>query len=64
MTEPKDVQELESAADSCEIRVIRDDAGAVTGVEVVCDTAEARTAMAAAINVHELVVKARAKEQV
>jgi len=32
--------------------------------ESVCDTAEARTAMAAAINDHELVVKARAKEQV
>jgi len=63
MTEPKDAQELE-LADSCEIRVIRDEAGGVTGVEVVCDTAEARAAMAAAINDHELVVKARAREQV
>jgi len=49
-------------ADTCEIRLLKDDDGQVTGVEVVCETPEARSAMATAINDNELVVKARAKE--
>jgi len=49
-------------ADACEIRLLKDDDGQVTGVEVVCETPEARTAMATAINDNEVVVKARAKE--
>jgi len=62
MTESKDVQELE-LADSCEIRMVKNDDGGVIGVEVVCETPEARAAMATAINDHELVVKARAREE-
>jgi len=49
-------------ADSCEIRLVKDDDGEVCGVEVVCETPEARSAMATAINDNELVVKARARE--
>jgi len=54
--------QLEELADACEIRLLKDDDGQVTGVEVVCETPEARSAMATAINDHELVVKARARE--
>jgi len=49
-------------ADTCEIRLLKDDDGEVTGIEVICETPEARSAMATAINDNELVVKARAKE--
>jgi len=52
----------EELVDACEIRLLKDDDGQVTGVEVVCETPEARAAMATAINDHELVVKARARE--
>jgi len=55
-------QEPERAGDSCEILLTRNDDGQVTGVEVICDTPEARAAMASAINEHDLVVKARARE--
>jgi len=54
--------QAEELADACEIRMLRNDDGQVTGVEVVCETPEARAAMATAINDHELVVKARARE--
>jgi len=62
MTQLKDDRE-EKQVDSCEIRLIKDEDGAVTGVEVECETPEARSAMATAINKHELVVKAKAREE-
>jgi len=61
-TESKNVQELE-LADSCEIRMLRNDGGQVTGVEVVCETPEARAAMATAMSDHEIMVKVRVREE-
>jgi len=72
MSQRSDVpnQEPEQWNDACEIHLIRNDDGQVTGVEVDCvvedplEVSGVRAEMAAAINNHELVVKARAREQV
>jgi len=51
-------------ADVCEVRTVLGSDGQVTGVEVVCDTLEARAAMATAMSDHDVVVKVRVSEEV
>jgi len=46
---------------SCKIDLIRNDEGRVTGVEVVCDTPEARSEMALAMS--DFVIKVRVTEE-
>ena len=48
---------------SCDIRLIRNDDGQPIAIDVTCDTPEARSEMAAAINEIEITVKARAREE-
>jgi len=54
---------MEEKVSPCKISLVRNDGGQPIGIEVICDTPEARSEMTAAINEFEILVKARAKEE-
>lgn len=55
-------EEPEQDSGACEIRLIKNDGGQVTEVEVVCKTPETRAEMATAIHDVGIFVKAQVKE--